>query len=91
LYNIGEYPGALYDPAATERIYGDVLLLNNDADVLTNLDDYEGYGHNQPQPNEFIRVTLPVDTASGTIICQVYLYNLPVTGYGQITSGRYNP
>mgnify|MGYP001557378971 CR=1 FL=1 len=91
LYDIGEYPGARYDPAAAERIYGDVLLLNNDADVLTDLDDYEGYGHSQSQPNEFIRVVLPVHTASGIINCQVYLYNLPVTGYRQITSGKYNP
>ena len=91
LYDIGEYPGARYDPAAAERIYGDVLLLNNDADVLTDLDDYEGYGHSQSQPNEFIRVVLPVHTASGIINCQVYLYNLPVTGYRRITSGRYNP
>lgn len=91
LFDIGEYPGALYNPAATERIYGDVLLLNNGTDVLTSLDDYEGYGHNQSQPNEFIRSVLPVYTTLGIINCQVYLYNLPVTGYRQITSGRYIP
>lgn len=91
LYDIGEYPGALYNPAAATTIYGDVLLLNAGTDVLLSLDDYEGFGPAQPQPNEFIRTVLPVYIPSGIINCQVYLYNLPVTGYRQITSGRYNP
>jgi len=91
LYNIGEYPGAIYVPYARERVYGNVFLLNDDTNVLTSIDEYEGYGPNETQPNEFIRVVLPVHTLAVIINCQVYLYNLPVNGYRQISSGKYNP
>lgn len=88
LYDLGDYPGALYQPESTATVYGDIVLLD-DLEVFKKLDEYEGYGEGQPQPNLYIRQIIPVDTDNGLIHCQVYLYNLSVDGYPQIISGRY--
>ncbi|MES2277706.1 MAG: gamma-glutamylcyclotransferase family protein [Bacteroidota bacterium] len=88
LYDMGEYPGAIHKPQITGRVYGQIVQLN-DATILKALDEYEGFGDNEEQPNLFIRVMIPIATKSGTIGCWVYLYNLPIAGYPQILSGRY--
>jgi gamma-glutamylcyclotransferase (GGCT)/AIG2-like uncharacterized protein YtfP len=87
LYDIGEYPGAVL--ADGDHIYGSILEINDPEKVLPIIDDYEGFGTDQPQPNEFIRVLTKIETGSGFVNCWVYLYNLPVTGLPQIHSGRY--
>lgn len=89
LYDMGEYPGAIYDAAANNKVFGDVVLLNSNPGILNIIDEYEGYGDTQPQPYLFVRKLLPIQTLTGTLNCWVYLYNLPVTGHRQITSGRY--
>jgi gamma-glutamylcyclotransferase (GGCT)/AIG2-like uncharacterized protein YtfP len=89
LYDMSEYPGAIYKAGITNRIYGDIVLLNDKPSILQMIDEYEGYGKDEQQPNLFVRGIVPVDTASGTINCWVYLYNLSVDGYVQIASGRY--
>jgi gamma-glutamylcyclotransferase (GGCT)/AIG2-like uncharacterized protein YtfP len=87
LYDIGEYPGAVLSDG--EHIYGSILEINDPEKVLPIIDDYEGFGDNQFQPNEFIRVLTKIGTISGFVNCWVYLYNLPVTGLKRIESGRY--
>ena len=87
LYDIGEYPGAVLSDG--DHIYGSILEINDPEKVLSIIDDYEGFGDNQLQPNEFIRVLTKIETGSGFVNCWVYLYNLPVTGLLQINSGRY--
>jgi len=89
LYDIGEYPGAILSAENDDRIYGSILELCDPVKILPVIDDYEGYGEDQLQPNEFTRVTFDVETEAGHIICWVYLYNLPVAGLTQIESGRY--
>lgn len=88
LYDIGQYPGAILSKS-NEYVYGSILQLNNLTKVLPLIDAYERYGDNQPQPNEFIRVSVEVETGAGPVACWVYLYNLPVTGLTLIESGRY--
>ncbi|MDB5142705.1 MAG: gamma-glutamylcyclotransferase [Mucilaginibacter sp.] len=87
LYDIGEYPGAVLSDG--DYIYGSILEINDPEKVLPIIDDYEGFGTDQPQPNEFIRVLTKVETGSGFVNCWVYLYNLLVTGLKRIESGRY--
>ncbi len=89
LYDIGEYPGAVLSDEDDEYIYGHILELNDPEKVLPVIDDYEGFGDDQPQPNEFIRVLTKVETGAGLLNCWLYLYNLPVAGLTQIKSGRY--
>jgi gamma-glutamylcyclotransferase (GGCT)/AIG2-like uncharacterized protein YtfP len=88
LYNIGEYPGAVLSPDG-ENVYGNILAINHPEKVLPVIDDYEGFGAGQPQPNEFIRIANSIETESGPVTCWVYLYNLPITGLVWIEEGRY--
>jgi gamma-glutamylcyclotransferase (GGCT)/AIG2-like uncharacterized protein YtfP len=89
LYDIGEYPGAVADSNSTHYIYGSVVLIHNPIPVLKQLDDYEGFGDNQEQPNLFVRELMQIETAEGFINCWVYLYNLPVDTLVLIESGDY--
>ncbi|MGZ3766601.1 MAG: gamma-glutamylcyclotransferase family protein [Mucilaginibacter sp.] len=89
LYNVGEYPGAILEGENSNYIYGAILEIVNPEKVWPVIDDYEGYGENQSQPNEFIRIPVEVETGGGPVICWAYLYNWPLTGLIQIEDGRY--
>ena len=89
LYDVGEYPGAIFQPDNESYVYGQILLMNNPEIVLKRLDGYEGFGDDGLQPNEFTRELMEVETEGNTMKCWAYLYNLPVDGLWQITSGDY--
>ncbi|HTE00280.1 MAG TPA: gamma-glutamylcyclotransferase family protein [Mucilaginibacter sp.] len=89
LYDIGEYPGAVLSQGSDEYIFGAILQLNDPEKVLALIDDYEGFGRDQPYPNEFVRVSTEIERGAGMVICWVYLYNLPVTGLPWIKNDRY--
>jgi len=82
LYDIGEYPGAAFCGDDENYIYGSILELINIEKVLPVIDDYEGYGDAQVQPNEFIRALASVETQAGSVIC--WLYFLLVCDYHTI-------
>lgn len=89
LYDIGEYPGAILSSKDRDYIYGTILELAHPESVFPVIDDYEGYGNDQPMPNEFIRLIAPVETSSTLISCWIYVYNLPTVMLKLIKSGRY--
>ncbi|HEX8378883.1 MAG TPA: gamma-glutamylcyclotransferase family protein [Pedobacter sp.] len=89
LYNIGEYPGARSDADAKSFVLGSILALNNPTETLRLMDEYEGFGIDQPQPNEYIRELIDVETETGLMKCWVYLYNLPVEKLHEIVGGDY--
>jgi len=89
LYNIGNYPGAVFLPASETFVHGSIFSIGDPKTVLKELDDYEGFGDDFAQPNEFIRELATVETGNGPVSCWVYLYNLPTTGLSLITSGKY--
>ncbi len=89
LYDIGEYPGALLKPDNNQFVHGIIYILDNPDEILKILDDYEGFGADQPQPNEFIRTRISIEGGLGLTDCWVYLYNLPVNGLVQIANGDY--
>ncbi|NNU34655.1 gamma-glutamylcyclotransferase [Mucilaginibacter sp. S1162] len=88
LYDVGEYPGAITGTKNDYNIIGDVYRLTSH-DALKAIDDYEGYGDDQHQPNLFIRKLFPVETGGASADCWVYLYNFPVEGLVEIKSGDY--
>jgi len=90
LYDIGEYPGAIFNHMSDKRVYGTVVKLNNVSNALKIIDQYEGFGPTEEQPNLFVRQILVIDTPTGPLNCWVYLYNLPVTGFKLIPSGKYH-
>ena len=89
LFDLGDYPGVVLYPDGADWVHGVLLQMDDPATVLDVLDIYEGFGKDQPQPNEFVRVLAEAATESGIIICWVYVYNLPLNNFRQITSGNY--
>jgi len=90
LYDIGEYPGLVIPGDAEHYTYGSVFKLRHPKENLRAIDDYEGFGPGQEQPNLFVRVIKPVETNNDIIEAWVYLYNLPVADLPQIISGNYS-
>jgi gamma-glutamylcyclotransferase (GGCT)/AIG2-like uncharacterized protein YtfP len=90
LFDLGEYPGAIYRPGDETYVYGSVFILKEPDKVLKMLDTYEGFGENENQPNLFTRELIGVETGNEPAACWVYLYNLPVDNFPEITQGRYS-
>jgi len=89
LYDIGEYPGAIFQPSSEYDVHGQVFLMNQPEMILRRLDDYEGFGEDQPEPNEFIRTLIEIETKDKPVNCWAYLYQLPTDGLWHIRSGNY--
>jgi len=89
LYDTGEYPGAVLLSEGNEYIYGSILQIDDPGEVLAVIDLYEGFGDDQPQPNEFVRVLTQAENDAGVVDCWIYLYNLPVNGLYSIDDGKY--
>ncbi len=76
LYDLGDFPGAILDPASEKRISGTVFKLSDDPGVLRQLDEYEEYDPKARETSLFIRELHPVALASGgQLECWVYVYN----------------
>lgn len=88
LYDVSEYPGAILDDNGYD-IQGVICELFNSAASLKVLDEYEGFGEAEEQPNLFVRTNIETTTPAGAVECWVYLYNLPVANLTEITTGNY--
>lgn len=90
LYDLGGYPGAVPDPALTQRITGTVLKLPQDPSLMQLLDAYEGFDPRSPDTSEFIREVRRVQVATGdTIECWFYRYNRKPDPLSAIRSGKW--
>ena len=89
LFDIGEYPGVVLQTDTGGFVYGDVFQINSVDTTLKILDEYEGFGNNELQPNEFIRKIEEINTPLGLLKCWIYLYNLPFDSLKPILSGNY--
>ena len=57
LYDLGWYPGAVFNADARTRVIGEIYALGNAERLMAQLDDYEAI----PEPNErFRRVVIKV-------------------------------
>jgi gamma-glutamylcyclotransferase (GGCT)/AIG2-like uncharacterized protein YtfP len=89
LYDIGDYPGAIADVGSDQYVHGSIYLMDEPEKILEFIDDYEGFGDDQTQPNLFIRIQAVIETDTSKVECWVYVYNLPVEHLPRIRSGRY--
>jgi len=89
LYDIGDYPGLIINTKVTSIVHGNVYKMNVPAEILKQLDFYEGVGPDEEQPNLYTREIRSIQTDNGSVEAWVYIYNLPVTGYKLISSGNY--
>lgn len=75
LFDFGEFPGALVDPACPDTIIGDVFAIPDDS-LLTELDRYEEYDPAIPDEGLFVRRQYVVTLQDGReLLCWVYAYN----------------
>lgn len=90
LYDLGSYPGFVYNAGAQERVYGQVLALHGGTALLSRLDAYEGILLDAPTSGEYRRVVVQVTLPGSTVVdCGVYVYNRSVEGLCQIRGGDY--
>jgi gamma-glutamylcyclotransferase (GGCT)/AIG2-like uncharacterized protein YtfP len=76
LYELDGYPGVVPDPESKNRIGGTILELPEDACLLRQIDEYEGYDPQAPETSEFVRVRQVVElSGGGTLECWIYRYN----------------
>jgi gamma-glutamylcyclotransferase (GGCT)/AIG2-like uncharacterized protein YtfP len=76
LYDLGDFPGALVDPASPDRVVGRVFRLPDDPGVLAALDAHEGFEPADPAGSLFLRVERTVTLPDGgRLACWVYAYN----------------
>jgi len=71
LYDLGIYPGAVFDPDSTNLVWGDIWQVPHFEAVIALLDHYEGIGEAQP---EYERIVVPATFANGNV-CHCWFYN----------------
>ena len=89
LYRVKHYPGLVASDDEADIVHGDVFARCDDA-LIAKLDGYEGCGLDDPHPQQYRRVIVPVKFESGDMIeAWTYLYNWPIDGLVRIASGRF--
>ena len=87
LFDLGEYPGAIYEPQSTAKVWGEVWELRDFRHTIAALDRYEGIAVLDP---EYIRQQIPAVLDNGTdIICWAYLFCQPTESFNFIPHGNY--
>ncbi|WP_454802388.1 gamma-glutamylcyclotransferase family protein [Mucilaginibacter phyllosphaerae] len=89
LYDIGEYPGLIITGNNHNYVYGSIYKLRQPEENLKIIDDYEGVGLDQEQPNLYTRQSAKIISETGAVDAWVYVYNRPVDGLPIIPSGNY--
>lgn len=89
MYDLGYYPGAVYQKNSDAYIYGHIFELYNMKTIISQLDKYESVGERYNQFNEYKRSLIPVQFKQLIIESWVYLYNLSTVNLPIIESGNY--
>lgn len=89
LYDLGSYPGAVYDAEEKQQITGQIYQLKNPLEVFPILDEYEGVSDRSVVREEYIRALVPAQLNGQQIPCWIYLYNLDTQHLPLIPSGNY--
>jgi len=90
LYDLGDYPGAVLRRNGPQVI-GQVFELPDDPEVLTRLDEYEGFDRSRPQGSLFVRKRCLVKLQNGKkLFCWMYAYNRPPGATPPLPSGDYS-
>jgi gamma-glutamylcyclotransferase (GGCT)/AIG2-like uncharacterized protein YtfP len=90
LYDLGEYPGLVLDPAANE-VHGTIFTVPDDR-VLAALDAYEGFASNDRRRSLFVRTRVAAMLDDGGVRdCFVYVYGRDPADAPVIAGGRWTP
>lgn len=90
LYDLGEYPGAILDPASETLIKGEIFELPDDKEALARLDSYEGFDPDEPASSLFARDKTSVTLREGgELQCWIYIYNRDPGSASLVETGNY--
>ena len=93
LFLVDYYPGVVDSDDPHHRVLGEVYTLPNGArgaELLTVLDQYEGYDPDDQVSSEYVRVIRPIELSSGEILTAwVYLFNRSTDHLTLIASGDF--
>ncbi|MCB4808272.1 gamma-glutamylcyclotransferase [Tamlana sp. 62-3] len=90
LYKITWFPGAVLSENESEKIYGTLVKLHDNNNVLSHLDDYEGYNSNNASSSLFIRQKNRIYTEKGIdYMAWMYIYNQKTDEATRILSGDF--
>lgn len=87
LYDLGSYPGAMFDADSAYQVKGQVLVLDNLELFFPLLDDYEGIRYFTD--DEYTRTIVPITVDGQLLDCWAYLYRLPTEQLHFISHGDY--
>lgn len=89
LYDLGSYPGAVYDPQESRLITGQVYEIADPEAVFPTLDIYEGVTATPEIPAEYTRELVTAQYLQQPLSCWIYLYVLDTQHLPLITGGNY--
>ncbi|MFZ2168055.1 MAG: gamma-glutamylcyclotransferase family protein [Methylococcaceae bacterium] len=90
LFRVGYYLGMVPSDNFRDIVYGEVYCLQHTDIVLPLLDQYEEFGLEFPEPNEYSRQQQNVFLRNGnSITAWIYIYNHPTEGLERIESGDF--
>src|SRR6185437_2135266 len=90
LYRVKHYPGLVLSDKEADIVFGELYRLRAVQDMLREFDMYEACGEGFAEPTQYVRRTLAVALADGSVSkAWTYIYNWPVTGLARIESGRF--
>lgn len=76
IFDLGEYPGAIFDPKSRSEVKGEVYRLPMDPHVVKKLDEYEEFNRRSPRQSLFVREAVVVRTTDGKkLSCWAYRFN----------------
>lgn len=87
LFDLGFYPGAVYDRNTTLQVHGEVWQLSDFQVTIKVLDNYEGINDTTP---EYVRQEVPILLENGNKMrCWAYIFCQSTENYKVITEGDY--
>ncbi len=87
LYTLKKYPAMI---SGSEKVYGEILQLQNVQELFSVLDDYEGFYPGAPEKSHYLRVKTDAFTHGNiSYPCWTYFYNRPVNHLKKLNSGRF--
>jgi gamma-glutamylcyclotransferase (GGCT)/AIG2-like uncharacterized protein YtfP len=90
LYDLGGYPGMVISNRSTDRVKGEIYMISASEKLFMVLDRYEGCCDEYPEPWQYHRKVVPVQTSDGSRVdAWVYLFNWDSAGHTYIESGDY--
>ena len=93
MYLISYYPGVILTDDPQQQVVGEVYRIHQPQLLLAELDDYEECSSAFPEPHEYQRQQVTVQTINSTLkisTAWAYLYQYPVENKQRISDGQFN-